>query len=121
MTEREKRYDMFMAGMSAKEIAEKEGVHIATVYQCIRVIKKRIEENKKRTDIRNQSRWSTTPPTMPGWYWWKSPNSDAMLVKISRFMFDDEMVIQCVGTDTITPLDAVRNNSKWCGPLTPPE
>jgi hypothetical protein len=33
--------------------------------------------------------WSHTPPTVPGWYWRKSPNGDLSVIKME--LYGDEL------------------------------
>lgn len=122
-----KRYQMFLSGMTPAEIAEKEGVHVVTVRACIKVYKdraKKREEREKR--IANVPIWSSTPPTVPGWYWCRHPKRyDTHLTMCVRVLpgTGDGLVVLWPGEGT---LDAklvadIPLGIEWYGPITPPE
>lgn len=66
--------------------------------------------------------WTTTKPTVPGWYWWRDPedledagNSIVMISNINnrlKAMFIDGWSLE---------LDKIMGEYEWAGPLEPPE
>ena len=58
------------------------------------------------------SQWTKTPPTVPGWYWFKGECFDDTIAEIHA----DGMV-----RIKSQFFDIVELKGDWCGPLTPPE
>lgn len=59
--------------------------------------------------------YTTEPPTVPGWYWFKVVNRDLEIIRI----IDDDGYIRCEGYGETQPDE--MGSGEWCGPLTPPE
>jgi hypothetical protein len=76
------------------------------------------------TDCKVSPVWSTTPPTEPGWYWWRGILPDragTFMVQVEGPSNHLDMAFNQFLTRTrIYGIDAGRN-SEWCGPLTPSE
>jgi hypothetical protein len=60
---------------------------------------------------KSQFAWSKTPPTVPGWYWYRD-NDGTDMIHFDGVAFWDEGAI-CKAYGFI--------GGDWCGPLTPPE
>lgn len=67
----------------------------------------------------NEPTWSTTLPTVSGWYWldWigHPDGPDIVLVDVEADS------VRRIGTDCWEPLVAIPEDvTRWCGPLKPP-
>lgn len=80
------------------------------------------------TPCQNKPVWSKTPPTVPGWYWWRGSVPDRagtfMVEVVDRFYDGLTMVFHefpfDIDDERIYSI-YIGNNVEWCGPLTPPE
>jgi NTP pyrophosphatase (non-canonical NTP hydrolase) len=61
--------------------------------------------------------WTKKNPTVPGWYWWRRPNNEEMIVKIIELYEGSELLILCAGTDSMTSIDCAHMSCEWFGPL----
>jgi hypothetical protein len=61
--------------------------------------------------------WTSTPPTVPGWYWARTPKGGVYPVEVVRPDPDgtDQVVYWPGGCSSHDDFDL------WCGPITPPE
>ena len=70
----------------------------------------------------SEPQWTTTAPTVPGWYWWcgvddDGPDDAAEIVEVYPHADDDHLRVYDGVRDTRLA-DLVR--SVWSGPLVPP-
>lgn len=80
-------------------------------------------------NVNRASRWTSTPPTEPGWYWYKSTHSGE---RGFGWLHVGEIIMACVFRKengvlrAQFPLNGLTGNidtlhGQWYGPLTPPE
>ncbi len=66
--------------------------------------------------------WTTTKPTVPGWYWWREPEHNDNEPEIGHVFKDDLTAELRVLWTTDCPFaDLVKEyDGQWAGPLEPP-
>lgn len=62
------------------------------------------------------SAWTTTPPAVEGWYWYKGYEGPEPSVTYVEKFGDSFWLGKNVGTDCVEEFDA-----EWFGPIYPPE
>lgn len=62
-------------------------------------------------------RWTTTPPTEPGWFWARRPAGDTGVVRVERDELDGALVVFSAGSECDLPTSVFVG---WCGPLERP-
>lgn len=66
--------------------------------------------------------FSHTPPTVPGWYWRRSPNGDLSVIKME--LYGDELAsvtYTARGAHPVTARSWYNQGWKLAGPVQPPK
>ena len=63
--------------------------------------------------------WSSTPPTVPGWYWCRTEFKTTAIVNLYDSFGD--IYVAWSGNTNDSKLSEVACVLEWCGPITPPE
>lgn len=65
-------------------------------------------------------RWSSDPPTVPGWYWWKSPDGFTTVMDIHLAPFPDGNHLAVSNGEMLPAVKCSDYRGLWAGPIQPP-
>ena len=66
----------------------------------------------------NSLEWSSHTPTAAGWYWWRSPEHGAQIVRLYHNPEDDCLMIRSPSGDYDMKASAAPTVSlEWAGPI----
>lgn len=58
--------------------------------------------------------WTKKKPLCEGWYWWRRPEiEEVMVVKVIKIAFTEELNILVVGNETMIPVELAHENCEW--------
>jgi hypothetical protein len=68
--------------------------------------------------LQHYAPWSSTPPTVPGAYWWRL-QGDARPIVRDAWRYGKTKSLQTLDGDIYKTVKTI--GGEWCGPITPPE